>query len=493
MYSIKLKKFSFDKDNSGAALILISEYSLDDYFVESGTITKELEFDNIFEFIDSSSEINLLDNSVLQSEFTTANLISYVYGIEIADDGYNLFTGQVLPNTIYYDESNLIWNLEARGWYKFALEAVKDKRWSIYYSDLENFLLLTFFNLSAIIQSINVNVDNDGAWDTDDQDYLISNFTGEIFNTGVEIGGEDNEVYVLIDLSLYNTSYRLRNRTIRGYNSDGQPTEAIISSYEEVVQDIPEVPIWKFITGGFDNGKPAYGTTVYVEGYSHFFNRDHLLYEAQKHYGAYVFIDENYTLQFIGRNQFISDTVDINDKIIEGGFVKQLSVDNEYNGIIISQKTTEGILTEISWRAIYYDSEGALHTDVILSEGHLDSIDPSLKLLDLRQKFSVSRDGDANPIRVYAGFGFRVFPQREIQSLLNDYKTLFKAPLHYECEVLVGSDGGFPRSTYFDVKLLMPMQFGEIETIAQVVKSEFNLSSRTAKLTLRKIPENHLV
>jgi len=177
-----------------------------------------------------------------------------------------------------------------------------------------------------------------------------------------------------------------------------------------------------------------------------------LLLETQKHYGAYLFVDGDLNLRFIGSRYNtggyatpFENTTDISEIIYDDSLIQRPFKPQDYDGILISQKRQlSEILTEISWRMLRY-VKGEVEETVILSEEQIQDLPENLKLIDLRQNLGWQiKNGASDPTLVWDGagsayekiidLGYKIFPQRPIEETLKDYELLLKPLEYWDCE-----------------------------------------------------------
>lgn len=395
--TFKLNKYTKD------SLTLLSSTEITEFIEQDFSIVKQLEFDTIWNFSVSYVELEFLDNSPFLMEFRNSsqyqlkwwdgqrNLREFLYGIEILRDGYNIFVGQLLPDSVEHNEEKQTFIITARDWYKYFYEKLESRnpiRQNLF-TNLDDFLSLCFpiynFPEVGILSGRNINVNNQsGSWSS------IPNF--------------------------------------------------ILSS----------------------------GLLTY----------QHLLNEVQKHYGAFLFVDKNYKLNFINRSKYTNSTpLVIDNYILESDYTEIPFTFNEYDAVLINQATPMGTSTEISWRLFYWE-DGLLKELQIFSEQALDSLPKNLKIIDLRQELFLQGDGVTVPFSFYKGFGYRIFPQRTRDEIYSDYKHLIDIPNKINCRIVL------PENMSVDIlnKIYIDnsVSFGEFITYAI---EEFP-SSNEYKLTL---------
>jgi len=207
--------------------------------------------------------------------------------------------------------------------------------------------------------------------------------------------------------------------------------------------------------------------------------KGHFLNEVQKHYGAYIYIDENYALNFINRGQqdFLS-VADITDYILDKELIQKYYRITKYDGILVSQKTYEGGGTyEISWRYIKYVN-GAIEIQRVTSENGINYLQKDQNILDLRQELGAQIDNNGNVIGTRKDKGYHVFPQRTLEDTFYDYEDLFIPPQMMNCKVET-----------LDINLLDKVRYGETypKDLYLITRLEDNSINETMDLELRKV------
>lgn len=130
--------------------------------------------------------------------------------------------------------------------------------------------------------------------------------------------------------------------------------------------------------------------------------RSELLFEYQKHYGAFIYVDENKVLNIINRGAYI-DNIIIDNDIIEatGGRREDYLIDeftpSDYNSILINVKgawnnTSPGVWQQWSGWAYVKQIDGDIDVEIGI-DANLRQINDKEKYLDLRQNLEV--DGES--------------------------------------------------------------------------------------------------
>jgi len=231
-----------------------------------------------------------------------------------------------------------------------------------------------------------------------------------------------------------------------------------------------ELVLWK----GQNRFTPPYNQGDYLKTHTLY----DLLFESQKHYGAYLFVDENMRLNFVN-TQYLENSypgpfdgppdpdgpTNITNLIYNNNFTKIPYQPNEYDGILINQENKiSDTQTEASWRMLRY-IDGQVEETIILSEDQIADLKKGLSLIDLRQELGFKLkdggwDGYGSAYEKAMFFGYRVFPQREFDDTLADYTYLLKPVLKWECIIkptnlslfsFVGIDGQLYQ--VFEVKM----------------------------------------
>lgn len=154
-------------------------------------------------------------------------------------------------------------------------------------------------------------------------------------------------------------------------------------------------------------------------------SRTEYLGEVIKHYGAFLYVDANYNLNFINRARQTPPIYahSINDLILDQTTTKTYVRESSYDGLLISQKTyLGGGSYEVSWKLLRY-VQGVLDVTTILDESELNDI-KGLRVLDIRQKLGAIPSGGTYTWGYRTGF--RLFPQREFEETLKDYRDIFE-------------------------------------------------------------------
>jgi len=177
--SLLVKKYSFSYDMFNRTFEFIDSWDLSDSLVEGVVIRKELESDDVFNFIVPSTNISIIKNSTLLTEFTKENFENYIYAVEIGIVGpikiNTRFAGEIEKTSVVYDVTQEEWNLNCRGWYKFFYDwfqtiplALPD---GVQLTDLETYLDTMFgISGSGLLTSKYVDADQSTTSWSDDVD-----------------------------------------------------------------------------------------------------------------------------------------------------------------------------------------------------------------------------------------------------------------------------------------------------------------------------------
>ena len=164
--------------------------------------------------------------------------------------------------------------------------------------------------------------------------------------------------------------------------------------------------------------------------------RAEFLEEVIKHYGAFLYIDADYKLNFINRSRQTPPIYAHNIDPLDQTMVRTYIRDTLYDGVIVNQLTViNPVLSEVSWRLLRY-VDGEIEVTKILSEEQLNSL-PAGRVLDIRQNLGgIAYDQYFNPYFVEGiRFGYWLFPQRDLEETLKDYRDLFQSPILLECDI----------------------------------------------------------
>ncbi len=390
--SIILRKYF---ENNEAAIkgrvfhqTLEAEYNLDNYFIdESLSYRKSVTLEDVITLSVSFGELLFVDNEIFRTELTSGNLSKFLFGIQVIDANGRFFAGKI--EKVNYDEISETWEIHLTDWLKHHTEYLKTLWWENPFYDLIDFLRYSFSSGmkkhphdpdNCIISGIIVSVGDHTKWSMEDQTDILNNYLSG------EIPDEYMKTHTLYDL----------------------------------------------------------------------------LKETLKHYSAYLYVDENLNLNFISTN-YNNSTVkiaaenvteanyehDITYKIIDADFIRTVIVENEFDGVLVSQKTKESDNSyEVTWRLLRY-IDGEISVQKIFDEEGLEEIEKDLKLIDLRQELGrkpvmTVEQWKEDKVKVqfrekYKDANFWVFPQREFEDTLDDYKYFLMPNSIAEVKVMQGN------------------------------------------------------
>lgn len=186
--TFRLNKYTQDE------LLLQSSVEITEFIEQDFSILRQLEFDSVWNFAVSHVELEIADNSNFLSEFKNStpyqlpwweggnNINDYLWGIEIAKNGNNIFVGQLLPGSIEHDSTQQIFRITARDWYKYFYEKLADREkiTDNLFLNVEDFMAYCFpiynFPEQGILSGRVINVNNQlGGWTSIPSFILSSN------------------------------------------------------------------------------------------------------------------------------------------------------------------------------------------------------------------------------------------------------------------------------------------------------------------------------
>jgi hypothetical protein len=143
------------------------------------------------------------------------------------------------------------------------------------------------------------------------------------------------------------------------------------------------------------------------------------LLEMQKHYGAYLFYNQQTkNICFYNRNITVGE-LNIDDLIIEDTFERSYG-ERTYEGLIVNATEVDGAWTWTGFAKVRINADSTMSTERVVSEEEISSLK---NYLDLRQDFP------------YQGFTWYVFEIRDPAQRFTDYKELLLQPLTYKCVI----------------------------------------------------------
>jgi len=168
-------------------------------------------------------------------------------------------------------------------------------------------------------------------------------------------------------------------------------------------------------------------------------SRTDFLFEVIKHYGAFLYIDSYYKLNFINRVRQTPPLsgYPINNFILDKTTVRTFLRDSYYDAILVSQKTIiSPTQSEISWKLLKYVN-GVLEVQSITDEDQIGRLQKGLRILDLRQKLGAIVSGTYPNVTYSWGYrmGYKLFPQRDYEDTIKDYYDLLRRPVLLETEI----------------------------------------------------------
>lgn len=253
------------------------------------------------------------------------------------------------------------------------------------------------------------------------------------------------------------------------YNQDEQTWTIRARDWYKFFYDTLSSVAWNYLAGDLENYlKNTFGVEVGDEKFINFLNidvpsdagdtpwsdadtdienlqtykllsRTDFLFEVIKHYGAFLYIDSDYRLNFVNRARRTPpiSRYPIMDTMLDMATTRTFLRDSYYDALLISQKTiTSPSSSEISWKLLRYVN-GVLTVQTITDEDQIGQLQKGLRILDLRQKLGAIASGIYPDITYSWGYrmGYKLFPQREYEDALRDYYDLFRRPVLLETEI----------------------------------------------------------
>lgn len=141
------------------------------------------------------------------------------------------------------------------------------------------------------------------------------------------------------------------------------------------------------------------------------------IFEMQKNYAAYIYVDENMKVKFVGKNYYTADEgIDITDDILEEDYKENIYEANEYNSVLMNVKGTWSGGTYEGWAFVYYDSSYQVITGI---NADLSNIPDGMKYIDVRQQLDWNNDYDYS-------FSYVVFQDRDEIDRYNDWANILR-------------------------------------------------------------------
>ncbi len=162
-------------------------------------------------------------------------------------------------------------------------------------------------------------------------------------------------------------------------------------------------------------------------------SRADYLFEVIKYYGAFLYVDENYKLNFINRAKQTPPIYAVPIEILDQTRVQTYLRDSSYDAILISQQ--DGVGSEESWKLVRIINNET-NIDLITDTNQLNALHGT-RILDIRQKLGAIASGTVPNVTYTWGwrFGLKIYPFIGIDETLRRYIDLYQRPRMFEGEI----------------------------------------------------------